>query len=108
MSKEYGIPLENMEEIRERDKTCVYCHKIMINHNDDRQRGDWSTIEHLNSSPPWNNPNTVVICCWSCNSSKRDKNLLDWFKTPYCIERNINEETVAEPVLKYIREHENR
>ena len=108
MSKEYSIPLEKMKEIRERDKTCVYCHKVMIKHSNDGRRSDWSTIEHLNSLPPWNNPDTVVICCWSCNSSRRDKKLLDWFKAPYCMERNINEETVADNVIIYIREHENQ
>lgn len=28
---------------------------------------------------------------------------INWFKTPYCTERNINEETVAEPVKEYVR-----
>jgi hypothetical protein len=32
-----------------------------------------------------------------------NKKLLDWFKTPYCIERHINRDTVTEPVREYIR-----
>jgi hypothetical protein len=102
MSNEYGISREDIKEIRERDINCVYCHKVMINHSGNGRHGDWSTIEHFDSLPPWDNPAGVAVCCLSCNSSKRDKNLLDWFKTPYCIERNINEETVAEPVKKYL------
>lgn len=108
MSNEYGIPVRDEKDIRERDKTCVYCRKVMIDHSENGRRSDWSTIEHFNSLPPWNDPSTVAICCWSCNSSRGDKKLLDWFKTPYCFKRNINEKTVAEPVVKYIRECETR
>jgi hypothetical protein len=28
---------------------------------------------------------------------------LDWFKSDYCVSRGINENTVAEPVKKYLR-----
>ena len=66
-------------------------------------RGDWATIEHLNYEPPWDDPTTVAICCGSCNSSRGNKPLLEWFNTEYCISRNINEKTVAEPVKNYIR-----
>lgn len=102
MSNKYGIPEEDLKKIKARDKTCVYCQKTMINHGAEGWRGDWATIEHLNFLPPWNNPATVAICCWSCNSSRGNKKLLDWFKAPYCIERNINEETVEEPVKEYL------
>lgn len=103
MFNKYGIPNKNLESIRKRDKDCVYCHKIMTNPSNGGLRGDWATIEHLNYLPPWNNPNTVAICCGSCNSSRGIKKLLDWFKSAYCVERNINIETVAEPVKDYIR-----
>jgi len=69
-------------------------------------RTDWATIEHLNHLPPWNNPSTVAFCCLSCNASRSNKKLLDWFKKPYCIERNINYATVARPVREYIEKHE--
>jgi hypothetical protein len=76
----------------------------MIGHgaNANGRRGDWYSIEHLNDLPPWNNPKTVDICCWSCNSSRGNKKLMDWFKTSYCLSRKINECTVAEPVKNYI------
>jgi len=83
-------------------KTCVYCHKEVKKPSSDVRRGDWATIEHLNYLPPWNNPKTVAICCGSCNSSRGVKKLKDWFKSPYCVERNINIKTVAEPVKKYL------
>lgn len=106
MSNQYGIPEEYLNKIRERDKTCVYCHKTMIKPSDNSYRKDWATIEHLNHLPPWDNPSTVAICCGSCNSSRGNKKLLDWFKTPYCLEKNINSETTSEPVKEYIKIHE--
>lgn len=102
MSNKYGIPLEEEEKIRSRDKTCVYCHKEMMSPNDGGWFGDCATIEHLNYLPPWDNPATVAICCGSCNSSRGKKPLLDWFKTLYCLKKNINQGTVAKPVLKNI------
>ena len=105
MPNEYGIPEEELKKIRERDTVCVYCHKIMLSTGSDGWRGDWATIEHLNILPPWSNPSTVAICCWSCNSSRGNKQLSVWFKTRYCTERNINEMTSAEPVRAYIVEN---
>ena len=74
---------------------------------------DCATIEHLNFDGPfyWKDGiqiEDVVICCGSCNSSRGIKKLLDWFKTKYCIDRDINEKTVANPVKNYLnREKEN-
>lgn len=103
MSNKYGIPEDELKKIRARDKVCVYCRKAMIDPGTSGWRGDWATIEHLNYLPPWNDPTTVVICCWSCNSSRGNKKLPDWFKASYCMKKNINEKTVAEPVKRYIR-----
>jgi len=102
MKNKYGIPEDELEKIRARDKECVYCHKKMKKPHPDIRRKDWATIEHLNYLPPWNNPTTVAICCGSCNSSRGIKKLKDWFKSPYCVERNINIKTVAKPVRKYL------
>jgi len=71
--------------------------------NNSTWRGDWATIEHLNNLPPWDNANTVAICCGSCNSSRGAKKIAHWFKTRYCIDKNINEKTVAKPVQEYLR-----
>lgn len=104
VSNKYGIPEEELEKIRQRDRVCVYCHGSMKEYpHTAGTPADKATIEHLNYLPPWNNPNTVVICCGRCNSSRGKKKLLDWFKSPYCIERNICETTVTEPVKDYVR-----
>ncbi len=107
MSNKYGIPDEDLEKIRARDKNCIYCHKVMIYPSLGGNRRNWATIEHLNYLPPWDNPKTVGICCGSCNSSRGKKKLTDWFKTQYCTDRNINKMTVAEPVKEYIQYIEN-
>ena len=106
MQNKYGIPEGRLDKIRERDKACVYCHKTMIDPSNGNRRRDWATIEHLNHLPPWNNPLTVAICCGSCNSSRGNKKLLDWFKILYCTEKNISFNTVADPVRDYIESHE--
>ena len=103
MSNKYGIPEEDEKEIRVRDKTCVYCHKTMKVFGTKGSRRDSATIEHLNNDGPFDKKYNLAICCSSCNSSRGDKDLLAWFKTSYCIERNINKDTVAKPVKEYIK-----
>ena len=102
----YGILAEAESAIRARYDRCVYCRKLMLKSGEDGWRGDWATIEHLNFRPPWNDPSTVVMCCWSCNSSRGAKPILVWFGTPYCREKGISFETVHPDVRAYIRARE--
>jgi hypothetical protein len=102
MSNKYGISRDDEGRIRTRDETCAYCHKKMIDPKLGGPRSDWATIEHLNYLPPWDNSVTVVICCGSCNSSRGIKKILDWFNTPYCLEKKINLENVTKPVKNYV------
>src|SRR3989344_4547350 len=100
MSNKYGIPEKELKKIRERDTYCVYCHKMMYDYSHAiGSPSDKATIEHF--YPPYNDPSTVAYCCSSCNSSRGPKELLDWFKTKYCKDNNINEKTIAESVKKY-------
>ena len=109
MTNKFGIPENELMRIRARDKNCVYCHKSMINPYNSNNHGDSATIEHLSPVPPfyWKEGmkiENIVICCGSCNSSRGIKKLIDWFKTKYCTDRNINEETVAKPVQEYLKQ----
>jgi hypothetical protein len=108
MKNKYGLPVDKLAKIKERDEVCVYCKKIMLEHVVENPRPDWYSIEHLNYLPPWNNPNTVVICCWSCNSSRGNKRLMDWFGSEYCHRHSINIETVSETVRNYIENVESK
>ena len=106
--KNFGIPDNVLSDLTARDKSCVYCHKTMIYPYDLQQRRDSATIEHLNCEPPfhWSDglrEDGIAMCCGSCNSSRGKKRLTDWFKSQYCIDRNINAETVAPPVKSYLQ-----
>lgn len=103
----YGLPEDRLEELRQRDTHCVYCHKRLVYPWDSNNRTDSATIEHLNHLPPWDNIETVAYCCGSCNSSRRDLPILEWFGTTYCLTRGINEHTVAAPVQKYLSDTKN-
>ena len=102
----YGIPAADERVIRARYVRCVYCRKKMKQPSSRVWRGDWATLEHLNYTPPWNDPATVVICCGSCNSSRGNKPLLVWFKTRYCTRANISFRSVPREVRAYILRHE--
>ena len=106
MSNKYGLPEGEIEQVRNRDRKCVYCHKKMTKPSPNTWHGDWATIEHLNHLPPWDNPKTIAICCGSCNSSRGKKTILEWFESTYCRERKISPSTVAKPVLSYIKQFE--
>ena len=108
MENNYRLPGDELDKIFKRDSVCVYCRKKMALHNELSPRRDWYTIEHLNYLPPWNNPATVTICCWGCNSSRGAKKIVDWFKSTYCISRGITEKTVSQEVKNYIRDIESK
>jgi hypothetical protein len=104
----FGIPEIELSKIRARDKRCVYCRKAMVYPYLGENCADRATIEHLNCDGPFYcnkglEVRDIVICCGSCNSSRGRKELVEWFKTPYCIERNISARTVAAPVRSYLR-----
>ena len=106
MGNIYGLPEDEVQRVRKRDKTCVYCGKEMVKPVRGTSTSDWAMIEHLNHFPPWDNPETIAIACGSCNSSRGKKPILVWFESGYCREKGINPVTVAQPVLDYIRQHE--
>jgi hypothetical protein len=108
MRNKFRIPEVVLAEIRERDRNCVYCQKVMVYPFRKEEPRDSATIEHLNFDGPffWDEgllAVDVVMCCGSCNSSRGQKPLADWFASAYCIERTITAETVATPVREYLR-----
>lgn len=104
----YGLRGKDLADIRDRDQTCVYCHKAMAPSGSDGPRSDWATIEQLNHLPPWDNPRTVAICCWSCNSSRGNRILSEWFASEYNCSRGINESAVAKPVRDFLQDVDTR
>jgi hypothetical protein len=113
MANRFGISPQDEEAIRTRDRACVYCHKTMRTAQEVKsgmgEVGDQASIEHLNFCRPFYikdglRPEDIVICCRSCNSSRGQRRLWDWFQSEYCVKHNINLKTVAHPVCKYLLE----
>jgi hypothetical protein len=108
MRNNYGIPSAALASIRERDKFCVYCGKELVYPYDSTRQMDSATIEHLGDDPPfyWSEgmkEDNIVMCCGACNSSRGPKTLREWFQSPYCFERSISEDSVAQPVKDHLR-----
>lgn len=100
MANNWNIPDQLEKEVKLRDTACVYCGvKFKKNFR------DGASWEHINNRAKdiekWN----IVLCCRSCNSSKGAKNILDWFKSQYCMDNNINAHTVAAIIKSYIKTH---
>jgi 5-methylcytosine-specific restriction endonuclease McrA len=102
MSNAYGISKQEEQEIRARDKTCVYC-SILMKQSPHAMGASGATIEHFNNDGPLKKKYNVAICCRRCNSSKGTMKLSTWFRTPYCREKKINGETVSKPVKEYMQ-----
>jgi hypothetical protein len=113
MANKFGIPDDELLKIRARDKRCVYCHKEMVYPYIHSRHGDCATIEHLNFDGPfyWEDGlqiEDIAICCGSCNSRRGVMKLSDWFRTEYCMDKDINENTVADPVKNYLKRKKER
>jgi hypothetical protein len=95
----WNIPewLEN--EVRTRDKTCVYCGVEML-HKVPRgsSRKEAATWEHIINDAQIVTRENIALCCSACNSSKGQKPLAVWLRSTYCVARGINENTVAQIV----------
>ena len=86
-------------EVRERDKSCVYCGIQMIEKMPKGgPRKAVATWEHIINDETIITRENIARCCASCNSSKGTKKLLDWIKSDYCNKKNISKETVAEVI----------
>lgn len=102
----WGIPDRLEREVKERDKTCVYCDTQLI----DRMppggpRKSVATWEHIINDACIITPENIARCCVPCNSSKGTKKLTDWIQSSYCKKRGINKDTVAEVVKEALRAH---
>ena len=97
----WGIPAWLDEEVRERDKACVYCGVQMIeNIPPHGSRKTVATWEHIINDATIVTRENIARCCAACNSSKGTKDLSDWMKSNYCKKHGINENTVADVVKR--------
>ncbi len=99
----WGIPNWLDEDVRARDKTCVYCGVQMIQKAPQRgSRRAVATWEHVINNASIVTRENIARCCAACNSSKGTKDLSDWMQSSYCEKHGINQDTVAEVVRKVL------
>ena len=100
MANTWNIPEALEQEIRARDRVCVYCNTeftpVKVSKFSCASLGKITTTEEIISS------DTIAVCCWSCNESKGQKPLSVWLKSKYCQDRNISPKTVATIIKKAI------
>ena len=102
----WGIPDWLEEEVKERDKYCVYCGiQIIEQMPPSGPRKTVATWEHIINDASIVTCENIVRCCVACNSSKGTKKLSDWIQSTYCKKRGINKDTVAEVVKEALRVH---
>ena len=100
----WGIPAWLEDEVKKRDKTCVYCGIQMIEQMPPRgSRKAVATWEHIINDASIITRENIARCCAACNSSKGTKKLSDWIQSNYCKKRGINKNTVAEVVKNALR-----
>jgi hypothetical protein len=102
----WGIPDWLEREVKERDKTCVYCGIQMIEQMPPSgSRKTVATWEHIINDARIVTRENIVRCCVACNSSKGTKTLPEWLQSSYCKKRGISKDTVAEIVKEALRVH---
>jgi hypothetical protein len=100
----WGIPGWLEEEIKDRDKVCVYCGvKMEDKMSPGGSRKTVASWEHIINDASIVNRENIALCCVSCNASKGTKKLSHWLQSSYCMKRGITKDTVAEVVKKALR-----
>lgn len=95
----WGIPKWLEEEVRERDKACVYCGVQMVEKiPQNGSRRTVATWEHIINNASIITRGNIARCCAACNSSKGTKRVADWLQSNYCKSHRITEESVADVV----------
>jgi hypothetical protein len=80
MANRYGLPESEVDLIRQRDKTCVYCHKQMVKPSSDNDRR-WM------NSKDWKRPRNYK----SLDNLYDINNLLPFENNWSLVEEQINE-----------------
>ena len=101
----WGIPDWLEAEVKERDKSCIYCGILMIEkmplHGPRKAVATW---EHIINDANIITRENIARCCAACNSSKGTKKLTEWLQSSYCKKHGITRHTVAEVVKGALRD----
>ena len=95
----WNIPRLLEDEVRARDKMCIYCGIEMLQKVPlGRSRKAVATWEHIINDARIVTRENIALCCCGCNASKGQKALVVWLQSNYCVERGVSEATVAQIV----------
>jgi len=97
MANNWNIPKWLEEEVRERDKCCVYCGVEFTPVTISRKSA--ASWEHIINDAKIITRENITLCCCGCNASKGQKQLSVWLQSKYCKEHGIGAETIA-PIVK--------
>lgn len=97
MANSWNIPAWLEEEVRERDKACVYCGQPFQTAKESAKAS--ASWEHIINDASIITRENIALCCRGCNASKGQKSVSAWLQSKYCEERGITENTVA-PIIK--------
>ena len=93
MANNWNIPDWLEKEVRERDKTCVYCGvEFVASKISKKSAASW---EHIINDAKIITRENIALCCRGCNASKGKKQLSVWLQSKYCKDRVITIDTVA-------------
>lgn len=100
MANNWNIPATLEAEIRERDKSCVYCGvEFTLAKISKKSCASW---EHIINDETIISRENIALCCCGCNSSKGQKGLSIWLQSNYCKERGISPESVSQVIKEAI------
>jgi hypothetical protein len=100
MANNWNIPSWLEDEVRERDKVCVYCGTAFTPANVSKKTcASW---EHIINDAKIITRENIALCCCGCNSSKCQKQLSLWLQSKYCRDRGITSESVAKIIKEAI------
>jgi len=100
----WNIPENIEEEIKVRDKVCIYCGVSLLEKAPrNGSRKHMATWEHIINDARIVTRENIARCCAGCNSSKGTKLLADWIQSDYCKKNGINQHSVADVVKKALR-----
>lgn len=97
MSNNWNIPDWLEKEVKERDKTCVYCGVTFTPIKISKKTA--ASWEHIINDEKIITKDNIALCCFGCNYSKGQKQLSIWLQTKYCKEHGISPQSVA-PIIK--------
>ena len=101
MANNWNIPSSLEQEIRQRDKVCVYCDVEFTSTKVSKKTA--ASWEHIINDAKIITRENIALCCCGCNASKGQKQLSIWLQSKYCKDKNITLENVAQVIKNAIK-----